>query len=99
MSTLKFPLEFDQSGSLVTLEDGTDAFYAQLLSIAALTEPNTFPYSPSFGVLDPSFSIINRGVFMIQASRFIPEVEILEAEGEFNENTGATALRVKFRRI
>lgn len=99
MSTLKFPLEFDQNGSLTTLEDGTDEFYAQLLSISALTEPHTFPYSPSFGVFDPSFGILNRGVFMIHASRFVPEVEILEAEGELNETTGSTALRVKFRRI
>ncbi len=99
MTTLKFPLEFGEDGSLVTLEDGTDNFYAQLLSISALTEPDTFPFSPSFGVLDPAFRAINRGVFMIQASRFVPEVQILEAEGELNELTGATVLRVKFRRI
>lgn len=99
MSILKFPLEFDQNGSLVTLEDGTDELYAQLLSMAALTEPNTLPFSPSFGVFDPSFGVLNRGVFVIQASRFVPEIEILEAEGELNETTGSTALRVKFRRI
>jgi len=99
MTTLKFPLEYDQNGSLVVLEDGTDDFYAQLLSISALTEPGTFPYSPEFGVFDPSFRVVNRGVFMIQASRFVPEVEILEAEGELSENTGTTSLRVKFRRV
>lgn len=99
MATLKFPLTFNQSGSLNTIEDGTDDFYAQLLSISAVTEPNTFPFSPAFGVMDPSFRMLNRGVFMIQAARFVPEVQILEAEGEENEATGATALRVKFRRL
>lgn len=99
MTTLKFPLEFNQNGSLATLQEGTDEFYAQLLSISALTESGTFPFSPEFGVLDPSFRVINRGLFMIQASRFVPEVTILEAEGEMNEDTGSTSLRVKFRRV
>jgi len=99
MTTLRFPLEFDQNGSLVTLEDGTDAFYAQLLSLAALTEPNTLPFAPTFGVMDPSFSAINRGVFMLHAARFVPEIQVLEAEGELNESTGATVLRVKFRKV
>lgn len=99
MATLKFPLAFDQNGSLVTLEDGTDDFYAQILSLSALTEPDTLPFSPSFGVMDPSFRTINRGAFMLQAARFVPEVQILEAEGEQNEATGTTNLRVKFRRI
>lgn len=99
MTTLKFPLDYDQNGSLVTLEDGTDDFYAQLLSIAALTEPGTFPYSPTFGVMDPSFKTLNRGMFMIQAARFVPEIQILEAEGEISDSTGTTVLRVKFRRI
>lgn len=99
MSTLKFPLTFDKNGSLATLEDGTDDFYAQLLSMAALTEPGTHPYTPTFGVLDPSFRTVNRGLFMIQASRFVPEVRVLEAEGEQNERTGVVNLRVKFRRL
>jgi len=99
MTTLKFPLEYDENNSLVTLEEGTDEFYAQLLSISALTEPGTLPFSPEFGVFDPSFRVVNRGLFMIQASRFVPEVEILEAEGELTESTGETYLRVKFRRV
>lgn len=99
MTMLKFPLEYNQNGSLATLEEGTDNFYAQLLSISALTEPGTFPFSPEFGVFDPSFRAINRGMFIIQASRFVPEVEVIEAEGEIFENTGTTSLRVKFRRV
>lgn len=97
MTTIKFPLSFGKDGSLSTVEGGTEEFYAQLLSMAALTEPGTHPYTPTFGVLDPSFRSVNRGMFMIQASRFVPEVQILEAEGEQNEGTGVTSLRVTFR--
>lgn len=99
MAAIKFPLSFDKNGSLATVEDGTDDFYAQILSMAALTEPGTHPYTPTFGVLDPAFRTISRGMFIIQASRFVPEIQVIEAEGEQNERTGATSLRVKFRKV
>jgi len=98
MATLKFPIAFNSDGSLATLEENQDAFYAQLLSMAALTEPNTHPYSPLFGILDPSFRSVSRGQFIIHANRFVPEIEIVEAEGEQNETTGQIVLKVKFRR-
>jgi hypothetical protein len=99
MTTIKFPVSFDKNGSLTTIADGTDEFYSQILSMAALTEPGTHPYTPTFGVLDPSFRSISRGMFILQASRFVPEIQILEAEGEQNERTGAIALRVKFKKV
>lgn len=98
MTTLKFPLEYDDNGSLVVVEDDTDEFYAQLLSLCVMTEPNTHPFSPQFGVSDPTFRDINRGLFMIQAARFFPQIEITSADIQMNEATGNTNLRVSFRR-
>lgn len=99
MPTIKYPLEYDADGSLVSLEEDTDELFAQLLSICAVTEPGTFPYSPTFGVLDPTFRSVNRGSYMIQASRFIPEIVITSMEGVPNEVTGETTLKVSYRRI
>jgi len=98
MTTLKFPLSFDANGSFATLDERDDDFYAQLLSMAALTEPGTHPYTTTFGTLDPSFTEVSRGLFLIQANRFVPEVEIESVEGEQNERTGNMQLRVTFRR-
>ena len=98
MPTIKYPLEYDAFGSLVTLEEDTDALFAQLLSICAVTEPGTFPYSPTYGVYDPTFRAVDRGNYMIQASRFIPEIIITAIDGSVDPNTGATSIRVSYRR-
>lgn len=99
MSTLKYPFDYDSNGSFVTLEEDTDGLFAQLLSICAVTEPNTFPYTPTFGVFDPTFRSVDRGSYMIQASRFIPEIVITSLDGALDENTGSTTLKVSYRRI
>lgn len=98
MPTLKYPLEYDGDGSFVTLEDDSDLIFAQLLSICAQTEPETFPYTPTFGVLDPSFNSVSRGDFIIQASRFIPEIVVTSISGDFDSETGRLGLEVSYRR-
>lgn len=99
MPTLKYPFEYGPDGSFAVLEEESDDLYSQLLSICALTEPGTFPYSPTFGVFDPTFRTIDRGTYMIQASRFIPEIVITEIDGTVNSDTGETTLKVAYRRI
>jgi hypothetical protein len=88
MPTLKFPIQIDNTGSLVVLEDESVDYYAQLLSMCALTEPQTHPFSPTFGVFDPTFEEVDRGQFILQASRFFPNISITEAEIEIDEQTG-----------
>lgn len=96
MPTLKFPLELDTSGSFATLDQDSTDYYAQLLSMCALTEPQTHPFSPTFGVFDPTFEEVDRGKFLLQASRFFPEIAITEAEIELNEETGQSKFKVSF---
>ena len=75
MDTIKFPIKFDTTG-LSKLAEDSDDYYAQLLTIAILTEPLTHPFSPRFGVYDPAFRGVDRGLFILNAARFVPEVEI-----------------------
>lgn len=75
MDTIKFPMKFDSTG-ISKLADGSDDYYAQLLTIAILTEPLTHPFSPRFGVYDPAFRGVDKGLFILNAARFVPEVEI-----------------------
>lgn len=75
MDTIKFPMKFDSTG-VSKLVDGSDDYYAQLLTIAILTEPLTHPFSPRFGVYDPAFRGVDKGLFVLNAARFVPEVEI-----------------------
>ncbi|NCV44507.1 MAG: hypothetical protein EBW15_06920 [Actinobacteria bacterium] len=99
MPTLKYPFDYNSDGSFVTLEEDTDELFSQLLSVCAVTEPGTFPYSPTYGVFDPTFRSVDRGSYMIQASRFIPEIVITSVDGVLDDNTGATSLKVSYRRV
>lgn len=99
MPTLKYPFQYDSNGSFVVLDEESDELFSQLLSMCALTEPGTFPYSPTFGVFDPTFRTIDRGTYMIQASRFVPEIVVTEIDGSVNSDTGETTLKVSYRRI
>jgi len=88
MNTIKFPIRFGSDG-LELLRDGSEDYYAQLLTMAILTEPRTHPYSPFFGVNDPSFTSIDRGLFILNAARYVPEVEITSLS--VNTKTDGTA--------
>lgn len=75
MDCLKFPISYDASG-LAKLVEGSDEYYKQLLSICARTEPGVSPLFPSFGVYDPTLLMADRGQFLINAARYVPEVQI-----------------------
>lgn len=93
MDMIQFPIQFDSTG-IKKLKDGAPDYYAQLLSIAMLTEPLTHPFSPDFGASDPAFRTIDKGLFVLNAARFVPEVQITKIEinpNELNdENTRVT---------
>jgi len=94
MDTIKFPIRFE-SGGVELLREGTEDYYAQLLTIALLTEPRSLPYSPLFGVNDPTFTSIDRGLFVLNAARFIPEVEITSVSTN-QKNDGTTGVSFSF---
>jgi len=91
MDTIKFPIQFDSSG-LKKLVEGSADYYSQMLTIALLTEPHTFPFTPKFGVFSPEFSDIDKNLFVLNAARFVPEVEItsLSTNSEEDGNVKTT---------
>lgn len=95
MQMIKFPIKFDSTG-FMKLQDGTSDYYAQLLTIACLTEPQTFIFSPRFGVLDPSFRGLDKNVFILNAARFVPEVQIINFETELDAASGKTNIQFSF---
>ena len=95
MDMIKFPVQFDSSG-LKKLTDGENDYFAQLLTIACLTEPRTHVFSPRFGVRDPSFTGIDKNVFVLNAARFIPEVEIINVSTEIDPTSGTVGVEFSF---
>lgn len=96
MDCLKFPLSYEATG-FTKLVDGSDDYYKQLLSICARTEPGVSPLFPDFGVLDPTLMVADKGQFIINAARFVPEIEIGTVETLFS-NDGEVSISFSFTR-
>lgn len=96
MDCLKFPISYDASG-LAKLVDSSDDYFKQLLSICARTEPGVSPLFPDFGVFDPTLMIADKGQFMINAARFVPEIQINEIETIIGQD-GEMAISFTFTR-
>ena len=75
MDSLSFPIKFTNDG-LQRLPEGSFDFFKQILTISMLTEPGEHPITPDFGVYDPSFIPVEPENFILNAARFVPEVEI-----------------------
>lgn len=95
MEMMKFPIQFDSTG-LKKLEEGTEEFYSQILSISLLTEPSTHPFTPQFGASDPSFTTIDKGLFVLNCARFVPEIRITSLSNELINNGDGAKVTFSF---
>ncbi len=94
---MKFPLSFTETtGGYTVLSSGTDDYYRQILAIASRTEPGTHPLTPDFGVMDPTFKSIDRGQFLLQAGRYVPEIQITSIETELDIENGTNIVNFAF---
>jgi hypothetical protein len=95
MDTIQFPVSFDNTG-FTKLQEGSFDYFRQLLTITLLTEPEIHPITPDFGVADPSFAIVDTGLFVLNAARFIPEVVITSVDKSVNPNNFSTSVSFSF---
>ena len=95
---MKFPLSFSETtGGYTALLEGHDDYYRQLLAIAARTEPGVHPLTPDFGIMDPTFKSIDRGQFLLQAGRYVPEIQIISIETELDIENGTNIVNFSFK--
>ena len=76
MDSLKFPITFNNDGSLTKLAEGSDEYFKQLVSFCLLTEPNSLRLTPDFGVFDITFNKLAPEALAISVNKFIPEIQI-----------------------
>lgn len=60
-----------------------------------LTEPGEHPITPDFGVYDPSFIPVEPENFILNAARFVPEVEIRNINPTLNQD-GSVSVEFSF---
>jgi hypothetical protein len=94
MDCLSFPIKFTNEG-LKRLPEGSFDFFKQILTISMLTEPGEHPITPDFGVYDPSFIPVEPENFILNAARFVPEVEIRNINPTLN-NDGSVDVEFSF---
>lgn len=94
MDTLRFPIRFS-SGNVENLAEGSDAYYAQLLALAAQIKPGELPLTPEFGCEDPVFDRESRDQLALTAAYFVPEVAI-ESLDIAESDSGESQIKITF---
>lgn len=74
MRVLSFPLRLAPGGSMVTVEQGSDDYYAEQIAVLLLTAPGERPMAPDLGAGDLTFSRIAPSAIRHQAATYVPDV-------------------------
>lgn len=94
METITLPPKII-SGRLKTAADGSDEYYAHLLSFIMLIEPGEFVLNPTFGVGAPEFDEDQIEVFALQAAQYVPEIRVTQTTPQYNDQ-GRVDIGVSF---
>jgi hypothetical protein len=86
MSTLSVPFRFTLNGSAAQHIDGSDSYYAHILSSVLQTEPGELALDASFGTEDPTFERINRASIIEVAAKYVPEIQITNISTIIDDN-------------
>jgi hypothetical protein len=95
MDCFAFPIKFS-SGRVQSLTYGSYEYYRQMLTLSILTELGEHPITPDFGIFDPSFIPVEPNDFILNAARFIPEIEITGINVE-NKIDGSINVEFSFK--
>jgi len=98
MDSLKFPITFNNDGSLNKLAEGSDEYFKQLVSFCLLTEPNSLRLTPDFGVFDITFNKLAPEALAISVNKFIPEIQIKNIKGSLAEDDGTLTVSFVYNR-
>lgn len=75
---ISFPFRLGPTGSVATVEQGSDTEIEEEIAVAMLTRPGERIQVPSFGVADPAFSGFVVGALQRQLIDFGPDVTITQ---------------------
>ena len=77
MDTISLPISFRQ-GYLEKYTQGTDEYYAFLLSMAMQIEPGELPITVNYGCFNPLYD--NRAIanLAVASAQFVPEIDLVD---------------------
>lgn len=74
MRVLAHPLRLGPDGSLLTVEQGSDAESAQLLAALISTRQGEAPLTPALGMPDPRYDHLDPVELEVQVAAYLPQV-------------------------
>lgn len=86
MNTLSVPFRFTQNGSAAQHDEGSDSYYAHILSNVLQTEPGELALDSSFGTEDPVFQRISRASIVEMAAKYVPEIQVTDISTIIDDN-------------
>ncbi len=90
MMILSHPFRFARGGAVATVEDDTDAAYAEAIAVTTLTRKGERPLVPWFGVTDPTFTdAVDVAELNVALEDFGPGVQVTGAETTWTTDTAA----------
>lgn len=79
---ISLPMRLSPSGSVVTVEQGTEAYYKQQIVTIVLTLQGERPMNPDFGMPDMAFQGFMYSTFHSQVDEHLPEVTDVYVEAQ-----------------
>ena len=77
---ISMPMRLSPSGSIITVEQGSEAYYKQQLAVILLTLQGERPMNHDFGMPDMAFQGFLYSTFHAQVDEHLPEVTDLYVE-------------------
>jgi len=94
MRVLSHPLRFDNSGALVTLEQGSDLHAAELAGVTIATVRGERSLAPTYGLADPTSSGVSASTVAATVGRCEPDLQVTSASISGNDTTSTVQLSV-----
>jgi hypothetical protein len=92
MPVLSFPFRLTPTGSVATVENGSDAEIEEAIAVLCLTPIGERPMRPTYGVPDPAFSGLHVGDVQVGLDEHGPEgVTVLAVTSTPHSNTQEVA--------
>jgi hypothetical protein len=83
MASLSFPFRLTPTGSVATVDEGSDALVEEAIAVLCLTPIGERPMRPTYGVPDPAFAGLHVGDVQVGLDEHGPEgVTVLSVTSE-----------------
>jgi hypothetical protein len=75
---LSFPFRFTPTGTVATVEQGSEQADREQIAVLCLTVTGERPLAPSFGISDPAFGTVEPSEIRAGVAAHGPDVEIVD---------------------